>query len=113
MDLKVKEQFLLNVVEVNVVITIAVVLPTTINKIGSKSLNELVDFYKSAQNNETAQICQAAIACGVKAYKLQHKVREIVHIGEKKKLHHVSLSLDFNNINDMTRFMNAYTMLVT
>ena len=94
-------------------ITIAVVLPTTITKIGSKGLKDLVDFYKNAQNKESSQICQAAIACDARAYKLQHKVREYVNNGVNKKLHHVSLSLDFENINDVMRFMKAYTMLIT
>ena len=94
-------------------ITIAVVLPTTRNKIGSRSLSELAEYYKMENNKESSQICQAAIACKAMAYSLMHKVREIPNGDIVHKLHHVTLSLDFENINDMARFMSMYTMLVT
>ncbi len=93
-------------------ITISVVLPTTITKYGSKSLQDLVDFYKIAQNSETSQICQAAIACGARAYKLLLKSRDFVHNGNKIRLRHVTLSLDFDDINAMARFMETYSMIV-
>ena len=94
-------------------IKIAVVLPTTRNKIGSRSLADLSDFYRVANNQVSSQICQAAIACKATAYGLSHKVREIKNGDAVLKLQHVSLSLDFENIEDMARFMSMYTMLVT
>ncbi len=94
-------------------ITIAVVLPTTRNKIGSRSLSELAEYYKMENNSESSQICKAAIACKAKAYALVHKVREVQNGNVVHKLHHVTLSLDFEDINDMARFMKTYTMIVS
>ena len=94
-------------------ITIAVVLPTTRTMIGSRSLRDLAEYYKRECNPETSQICQAATACNARAYKLDCKTKEFGSGEMVKRLRHVSLSLDFENINDMARFMNMYTMLVT
>ena len=94
-------------------ITIAVVLPTTRNMIGSKSLHDLVEFYRRSSNQISSQICQAAITCHARAYGLKHKVREIGNGDFKKKLQHVTLTLDFDDINDMAKFMSMYSMLVS
>ena len=94
-------------------ITIAVVLPTSKSMIGSRSLKELVEYYKRECNPETSQICKAAIACNARAYKLVCKTREFGTGENVKKIRHVSLGLDFDDLNDMSRFMHTYTMLVT
>ena len=94
-------------------INIAVVLPTSKTMIGSKSLKDLVEFYKRESNPETSQICKAALACNARAYKLTFKTREFGTGENIKRIKHVSLGLDFDNLNDMCRFIHTYSMLVT
>ena len=93
-------------------INIAVILPTTINKVGAKSLDDLEEFYRSVQNDEAANIIKAAKTCEARAYSVKRRSRDIVSKGAKKTLYHVTFALDFDNTTDAIRFMNLYTMIV-
>ncbi len=95
-------------------ITVSVVMPTVFAKFGAKSLFDLETFYYEKGNEFAAKVCEAAITCKARSFKVAHRVKDPARgKSEFKRVHFVVLTLDFETAADGGKFIKLYGDAIT